>query len=608
MDNRLAERMRDLWRKAVRRKMDHRQDLPKPPTLDLPFTNTRETCDLLKTRLAEFNREEARLEPRERLRHLEAFREPVEAVVERLQQMTQDITLPVRSTIVDTALGARSLYVELALGYKSVLNDICGPDAEVFDIEMPGLAVHGGIQALSNVLNLSYALYWPAPAGIWRELHQFYQFAERNHMVEPTAEQTAESMATTYKSTLLLWLANPYGLTPNEQHTARHLIGQWAHLAEIRDTYSDEVHFVVLTGDSPPMPSSWHPGAEAIQSYLCTEKLCETLRHHAEDRLPLLSHTPPPPIDFDANAIAQRLAPDFVALWCGKRRRRSERRQSAVSRLMTVGLGSSHYFLSNRRRLGETQQVAANRASTSTVSSASDDAPSESRVLPRSAVFRGKPSDTPSPYRIHSANMNRPAASLIVAVEPAERRGGAPRETGSHAHLETTRFGKSLCRIINDSTTGACLLIRGGPEASLRIGELISLFALGDEKYRPWGIGTIRWLRHFHGHYVMVGVERLVHQATAVATKVCDPSGKYSDYLRSLLITDYGPGDRSASAPTLITANVPYRTGDTILMHYLGEEKRLILGPTVRSTARFRQFTFEDPDAFKATAANAAAR
>jgi len=43
-------------------------------------------------------------------------------------------------------------------------------------------------------------------------------------------------------------------------------------------------------------------------------------------------------------------------------------------------------------------------------------------------------------------------------------------------------------------------------------------------------------------------------------------------------------------------------------MHYLGEEKRLILGPTVRSTARFRQFTFEDPDAFKATAANAAAR
>lgn len=592
MNNKLAERVRNLWLRVARRHDDEQAATLQTMAVDLPFTNTRETCRLLLNRLEELNRNHAQLEPREKLRHLDAFDEPVDAVTERLHQITQDITLPVRPSVVETALDARKLYIELALGYKSVLNDISGDNAEIVDRDLPRIALEGGIDALSSVLQLSYALYWPTPSGVWKQLHELYQFAQRNGLAGDSTQST-DGVGTAYKKALLMWLANPYGLTPNEQYTTRQLVGQWAYLVEIVETEPEHSCFAILNGDSPPVTWQWHQANEPVQAFLSNHKLCAIIEQHEHDQMPLLAARMPAPLEFDANTVARRLAPDLIALWCADRKREYDRRQAAASKLMTVGLGASHYFLANRAQLGKNQsdQVRPEPESVSETSSL------DQSVLPRSAVFHGKPSDTPSPYRIHSANVHRPSDHPLSP--PPKSLISMPRmRTNDQPSLPLPQtFPKVLCRIINESSTGACLLIRGRQDVNLRVGELVTLFALGNENYRAWGIGAIRWLRHFQGEYLMVGIEKLVSQANAVATKVCDPSGKYSDYLRSLLVTDFNPGQKGKAAPTLITAHVPYRTGDTILMHYLGEEKRLILGTTVRSTSRFRQFTFEDPDA-----------
>lgn len=586
--------MLTLLRKALGTKRQPVEPPVDDVTADLPLANVHETCLVLRERLEKFNRADSSLDPRARLRHLEAFRTPIDDVGQRLQHMTLELTLPAHASIVETALTGRQLYIELALGYKSIINDVCSAQASMIDTEFPRLVIKGALNALSSVLRLSYSLYWPTPVGVWREVNQLYHFAKRNGLTETDDDQKPESIAALYKNVTLMWLSNPYGFTPSEQFTLNEIIYAWGYLLQLHDEPTNDAHFVAMSADTPPTAAQWTQTQDTAPVYIATTRICTVLREHERDRLPLITRPITPPENFELSTVAARLIPDLLELWQGRKTRASERRQSASSKLLVVGLGASHHYLADRRRLGH-NKPSSKRASEA-IDSTTPEAQVEPPILPPSAVFHSKAVDVAARNRIHSSNANKTLHQLRLPIDVSPQ-VTSPLDARTHRTFASSGFTKVLCRIINESATGACLLFRGKDEARLRVGELVTLFSLGDEKYRAWGVGTIRWLRHFQSHYVLVGIERVVPNATAVATKVCDPSGKYSDYLRSLLITDYHPAQRAAAAPTLITAQVPYRTGDTILMHYLGEEKRLILGSTVRSTNRFRQFTFDDPDA-----------
>ena len=159
--------------------------------------------------------------------------------------------------------------------------------------------------------------------------------------------------------------------------------------------------------------------------------------------------------------------------------------------------------------------------------------------------------------------------------QPAERRK-------NHYQPETWA-------VLNESASGYCIHSVGRPkEARAQVGELIGIRRSIRGQTWKWGIGVIRWLKADTQDRLMLGIEMLTPDAAAIGVR--GVAQAKHDYQRTLML----PEIRAINQPTtLITAPVPYRVSNQLVINILGKEIMIKLSKQVTNTGLFAQFEFE---------------
>src|SRR3989344_1886704 len=103
----------------------------------------------------------------------------------------------------------------------------------------------------------------PYPAGVWKEIHDLFRYAEargiHNHVAASRDSGVETSIAQDYLRILLLGLSNPYHMPQDECRQLQRFLQKWATKATLQnlgDAANPMGHFLIKAADAPPIPFS----------------------------------------------------------------------------------------------------------------------------------------------------------------------------------------------------------------------------------------------------------------------------------------------------------------------------------------------------------------
>jgi len=144
--------------------------------------------------------------------------------------------------------------------------------------------------------------------------------------------------------------------------------------------------------------------------------------------------------------------------------------------------------------------------------------------------------------------------------------------------------------IVNESASGYCLEYAEGNGTKAQVGELVGIRRQINKQSWKWGIGVIRWMKFNTQHEMQLGIEMLNPDAAAIGLRTVASNGKDFSYQRTLLLPEIPAINQPAP---LITAPVPWRVGNKLMLHILGKDVGIELSRLVQNTGLFAQFQFD---------------
>lgn len=522
----------------------------------LPVTNTATAAQELYRVLCNLNR--LPMDGRVRLDLLEMSAAPVATVIGGLQTHLGAVTLPLSAKKRQLADFLRLFQTEMAYGYKSALQDMHTPVVWQKQRALMALAVERAIRHLALSLVRSYQVYIPYPAGVWREIHGLYRYAEANGGHVEAVSLTADggsaktSALKSYLQTVLLGLCSPYQLPPNECGQVYSFLANWADKAAVSTTLeiSDTAgHFLIdLSADLPPtlFPRDVKPRAAPHLRDLVTLELARTV-HTLIGRLqkgesPRALNLGADCIDSACIDMLQRL----LKFWGVSARRQFSRRPKKDAQIaVCAGLKALHFFSDGQRSFTPPEQ----------------------------------------------------AGPTLEAAPEINMQGQQTRNLSNSDGAESSSVDENFrierWRVRDESAAGLSLLHLGEERVSVRVGDLLGLY---NDDARAWRVGLARWLKNPEMAKLEMGVEMLAPAARPVAVRPHTPDrqGK-SEYAQALLL----PAVEALRQPaSLILTRGAYQSGqDLWLADGQGEPRRVQALSVIERSASFEQITFAEADA-----------
>lgn len=207
------------------------------------------------------------LDPGQRYEILQLYQTPVREACETFRSMFHRASVPAAGKLRRRAGFVCQLHMEMARGYIRCLTSL----SKVWVIpwrrrQMLVLPAERALHHLSEVLMVSYQLYLPYPADVWRSAHTAYGMVELHgrHSERIDAEEGNEtinvSVSQRYRRLLLLGAANPYQMPFGECIIVNRLLGRWVDNVSVGTSppQADRVaaFFVDLSMDVPPVASA----------------------------------------------------------------------------------------------------------------------------------------------------------------------------------------------------------------------------------------------------------------------------------------------------------------------------------------------------------------
>src|SRR5438874_5969325 len=184
---------------------------------------------------------------------------------------------PLRGDAQDAARAAVTLAIELSNAYKRMLEAEAAKRISLGGARLMGSLVRRSLQAGSRVLANSYLSYSPVPPQTWHDLHAIYAFARSRNLHQiPRGNEPGDSTAEDiYIQSLLLALANPYGLLPGQIEIAiRYLsdFGRGAKLTDVAPVHrmAKAVAIVPVGHDFPPFSANKGGSVNGSKIFLLT--------------------------------------------------------------------------------------------------------------------------------------------------------------------------------------------------------------------------------------------------------------------------------------------------------------------------------------------------
>lgn len=517
---------------------------------NLPVTNSVATAQEVYRVLCGLNR--IPMDTRDRLELLELSTSPVASVTAGLLPHLGPMVLPLSPKKRQLADFLRQLQTEMAYGYKTLIRDLhAGPAAWVRQPEVMAIGIERAIRHLGLSLLRSYQVYMPYPAGVWREIHGLYRYAEENHGQNSLVADGGAAKTTVtkcYLQTALLGVCSPYQLPPNECTQVHAFLVNWAdkaHITQSLDVTDTAGHFLIdLSADLPPIvfPRDIKPKTAPHLRHLVSLELARSA-HALIGRLqkgeaPRALNIGSDCIDTACIDMLQRML-KFWGVNAGRQFSRRPKQDAQLS--VCAGLKAVHFFSDGQRPFTPPEPA---------------DAPAEAD---REIDLQG-------------------SARQVLDTDNAVR--AVPEEN----------YRIERWRIRDESAAGLSLLHLGEEDIAVRIGDLLGIL---NEDTGIWRVGIARWLKNPEMATLEMGVEMLAPTAHPAAVKPAAGDARSTPaYSQALLLPAM---EVLRQPPSLIIARGIHQPGQELwLADGYGRPRRVRPLNVIERSAAFEQIAFAE--------------
>jgi cyclic-di-GMP-binding protein len=194
---------------------------------------------------------------------------------------------PLRGEAQDAARAAITLAAELSNAYKRMLETELDKRISLGGARLQTALVRRSLHAGARVLSNSYLSYSPVPPQTWHDLHAIYAFARSRNLHQAAGTGDAGDAHSTpeqiYVQSLLLALANPYGLFPNQIETAIRYLAEHSDVVRLTDVapvhrMARAVAIVPIGHDFPPFSANKGGAVNGSKLFLLTFDLAFKLQ------------------------------------------------------------------------------------------------------------------------------------------------------------------------------------------------------------------------------------------------------------------------------------------------------------------------------------------
>lgn len=469
----------------------------------LPVLNLVDTSHKIHRALSATNR--IKIDDKTRLKLLEAYRQPIASICDELEKDFNGNSLPLSTKALQSASRARGLQVEMAYGYKILSQSMAQSlNGKIKDKQRKHLAftAQRAIFYLASSLYYSYISYHPAIPGVWKEIHQLYNFALQYQATDIELEDSLNvagsksSVSKNYKKAILLDLSGPYHLPGRSVQNVYHCLDQWSQLADLSTATTlpkDSCQFLIShdKDSAGEIYNSSSVDAAQLKDYLMLNTL--KLARHVHARLKSL-HSGDIPEENGIKAgmfteeSSRELLTSLVSAW-GVNPKRNFRRVSRKGDTVDIALGieSINFWLNG----------------------------GEALVL--SSEFVG-----PMPQK-----KSRLGTLYMQGTEQSS--GDATSiELENNPDLNYIEWN-----IIDESAGGLALATSRATHQHTKAGDIMGIRGSNGSH---WEIVVVRWIKNTDAETISIGVQRLAPDAVAISINVLDESGENTAFKLALLL------------------------------------------------------------------------
>jgi len=555
----------------------------------LPLVNPAHCYRLLQDYLTELN--QCELSYSERFKAIELLRPVCFDLIVSLRTKYAQATLPLSAKNSLLYNGALAINQMLCVGYKSVIESARQQNIQPDKDNLIAYAQYHAMQQLSYIMLDCYLVYRPVPINTWNELHLLYKQAAKQYLLDTLIpldldNNQTETIAISYKRSLLLALSNPYHLMQEEARTVFGVLTKLSQGLSIKPYPKNEAlesgFAIDLKSDHAPVFLSTERKANLFEPrVLDMDRLIDALRSHTIK----LDNEIEQQIKLNQSSLAIRLKRDLMfrlyESW-SRDRERSEPRQATLGfKDMIISLSTTHYHVSKKvpfnPELDEIKTYASEALGTSGLFLVPKDYEpwrtdeAEHRLeagidQPRSSNFDAESGALDKWEKIYSAKSSREHDEITLNPGQAEK------------------YNVSAWEIKNQSSTGLSLFCQSDRCLPVRVGELMSF-----RDNQSWATGIIRWLHAHDDETIELGIMLVSHQCHAIATRAISGIGKGGEYMRSLLMdTD---DSEQTSAKLLLPAAI-YHVGTELVINTNGTITYARLTHQILGTKSLNLFEF----------------
>ena len=483
--------------------------------------------------------------PQQRFKVLELFRGPIQYLSDALKRHFVGASFPLSVKANRAASLLYGLHQETTKGYQCITDELLSVDNLRQDFVLLTASLHRALYYHGESLLTTYQVYRPVARGLWSNIHQTYQAAERKGLQASTVKDPHQprnretTIEAQYKQILLLAMANPNHLPQADIALVYAHLAHWAtqcrlypavHFDEPR---SDSI--VNLESDSPPSYVEYcrDPQYSACR-LLDTSGLIHVLRRLLPQSTPEIPKPSPESGGQWTPELRKELLLNLIKAWGATSKRGFSRSKGDLETVELVfGLSTSHHILND--------------------------------LSPMAGETAG------------TISFNQRQASRSDGK-------GAASKSRSTANIAMVYH----CEILNESADGACLKWKNADVSKVRVGELLTIRRNPNDKHLH-GIAVVRWLKTLNDNTVEFGIQLIVPEAVPAAIRHYDEEDSEREYLKILYLPELKAIRQPAS---LIVPAFLYRADDIVSLKMDQDEHHLQLEKVIESNPIFSRFQF----------------
>ena len=405
----------------------------------------------------------------------------------------------------------QAILSEMAIGYKIVVRDVATGDAKLPN-KFITLSVHRAMRYLGEQLQMVAQVYTSIPEGVWQDINQLFQFAEKYSLIRRPIKDTdyheiaKSSILDVFKQVNLLAMANPQSLHQGEAEKLAAFFEKASGECIVSDNamkdFKGNIHYINTNLDAPPDYTVENELAlSSANRYFGLNALVDNLIATIQGNKPNEFET-----TVNRSTLSGDLARRLLNSLTTNPKRRFNRSHKYTKIHVAIGLTDISQAIRDDQKNLESKIPQAMSAATLDLKLVSEDQHINKRG---SSLFS---LDTDESDMSYTWDM---IAKGNLITDKAIKQDAIDKDQRKEAITECWQSWD----MINQSVDGCRLMWREALESKARVGELLGMRNLSQREFK-YQIGIIRWMQYYGNLGLEIGLQKLAPNILPATAKL----------------------------------------------------------------------------------------